>query len=107
MKTVKVISSVVLMGAVAVSVLNWISTRDMKDDLDQITLQNIESVTQNEFNECGDATFIPNEALRSAQCWNGGTHLKCKMQEHVCCNPATQTDCAHLFGGKGKHKEEK
>lgn len=106
MKIVKVMSSVVLMGTVTVSVLTWMSARNMQDNLSQITLQDVESITRNEVNECGDVTFIPDEALRSAQCWNGGTHLKCKAQDNVCCNPATQTECAPLFGGKGKHKDE-
>ena len=44
----------------------------------------------------GNPTFIPNEALRSAVCLTGGTRLKCKSEDNVCCNPSDQTDCAPI-----------
>ena len=47
--------------------------------------------------DCKNVTFIPDEALRSAPCWNGATHKKCKKESKVCCNPSEQTDCPPLF----------
>lgn len=41
----------------------------------------------------GHPTWLPNYALKTAPCWNGGTHKKCKEMSGVCCNPAEQTDC--------------
>lgn len=72
----------------------------MKDDIIQISLTDIESVAQGEAIDCRNVTYIPNEALRTAQCWNGATHKKCKSQDNVCCNPDSQTDCSPIIGKK-------
>lgn len=45
----------------------------------------------------GNPTFIPNQALLNANCWNGGTHLKCKDYKNVCCDPSKQTDCSGIL----------
>lgn len=45
----------------------------------------------------GNATWIPDTALLKANCWNGGTHLKCKDYDNVCCDPSKQTDCKGLI----------
>ena len=43
---------------------------------------------------CADnPTFIKNQSLQSANCWNGGTHKKCKDDPSVCCDPSKGTDC--------------
>ena len=68
-----------------------------KHDIPLYGLSSVEAVTSNEIdNPCGNVTFIPNEALRSAACWNGSTHFVCKSQDNVCCDPTTQTACTPL-----------
>ena len=66
--------------------------------LSDIALANVEALADDETGQqwgcAGNPTFIPNEALRSAQCWNGGTHKKCKSEDNVCCDPSKQTDCS-------------
>lgn len=59
-------------------------------------ITHIEALTRGEETEwgCGgNSTYIPNETLRSDICISGGTHLKCKTQDGVCCDPSGQTDC--------------
>ncbi|ADV42752.1 NVEALA domain-containing protein [Bacteroides helcogenes] len=57
-------------------------------------LANIEVLGDEESLGCGGvATWVPNSYLGSSNCWNGGTHKKCKSMNRVCCNPAEQTDC--------------
>ena len=39
---------------------------------------------------------IKDNTLKSTLCpplWLGGTHLKCKSETNVCCDPSKQTDC--------------
>lgn len=65
-----------------------------------LTLTNIEAVAQGEGGEwgCGgNPTWIKDQALKCAQCWNGGTHKVCKSETGVCCNPAEGTDCKPLL----------
>lgn len=45
----------------------------------------------------GNPTFIPNKALKSQLCINGGTHLKCLKEAGICCDPSKQTDCKGVF----------
>ncbi len=64
--------------------------------LNSFALANVEALAESEDVKCDNSTYIPNEALRSANCAPfglGGTHLKCKSEDNVCCNPSEQTDC--------------
>ena len=65
--------------------------------LSDVALANVEALSMDEGNTqwgcAGNPTFIPNEALRSVRCWDGGTHKKCKKENNVCCDPSQQTDC--------------
>ena len=67
------------------------------ESFSDVALANVEALAGGETGQqwgcAGNPTFIANEALRTAQCWNGGTHKKCKSENNVCCDPAQQTDC--------------
>lgn len=52
--------------------------------------------TENQWGCAGNPTWLPNHALKSANCWNGGSHKKCKEMSGVCCNPSEQTDCSEV-----------
>lgn len=69
-----------------------------------LLLQDVEALADGEDDKtkCSNETFIPDEALRPATCWNGGTHKKCKDEKEVCCDPSQQTDCDPILGGGGK-----
>lgn len=58
---------------------------------------NIEALASGEELGCGgNPTFIKDNTLKSTLCpplWLGGTHLKCKSETNVCCDPSKQTDC--------------
>lgn len=41
----------------------------------------------------GNPTYRKNMSLQSKVCLNGGTHLVCKKDVGVCCDPSKQTDC--------------
>lgn len=61
-----------------------------QDKMPDIVLANIEALATGESNYgcAGNPTFIPDEALRTVNCWNGGTHKKCKKEANVCCDPS-------------------
>lgn len=76
---------------------NMYQSQSVMNGMSEFALANVEALARNEDTiDCGNVTFIPNEALRSAACWNGGTHLTCKDEDGVCCDPSKQTDCDGL-----------
>lgn len=83
----------------AVSGYNVYKSQSVMNGMSDFALANVEALANDDESsvDCGNVTFIPDEALRTAQCWNGGTHLKCKTQTGVCCNPSAQTDCKGLI----------
>lgn len=88
----RVFFTLVLIGITGYNVYNSLKPAEMSD----IALANIEALASGEDGSIGcggNPTYIPNEALRTANCWNGGTHKKCKSENSVCCNPSEQTDC--------------
>ncbi len=83
---------------VAVVGYNVYKSQSVMNGMSEFALANVEALASVEnTTDCGNVTFIPNEALRSAACWNGGTHLKCKNEDGVCCEPSKQTDCDGLI----------
>lgn len=88
---------VLISCSIVLSVCLSYSAMNLKRTTEEITMADVESISQDEINKCGNVTFIPDEALREAQCWNGATHKKCKKQDRVCCNPVDQTDCAPII----------
>ena len=46
----------------------------------------------------GNVTFRKDMTLKSWPCLNGGTHLICKKETGVCCDPSKQTDCDGILG---------
>lgn len=61
-----------------------------------LTLSSVEALandTESQWGCAGNPTWLPNHALLSANCWNGGSHKECKEMSGVCCNPSEQTDC--------------
>ena len=60
-----------------------------------LSLESVEAIAdpESEWGCAGHPTWIPNYYLGTANCWDGGTHKKCKEMTGVCCNPAEQTDC--------------
>lgn len=68
--------------------------------LSDIALNNVEALANGPdvTLDCGNVTFIPNKTLKSALCMLGltGTHLVCKPEDKVCCDPSKQTDCKPL-----------
>lgn len=70
--------------------------------MSEITLANIEALADNETElGCGgNPTFLKERTLKSTLCpplWAGGSHLKCKSESNVCCDPSKQTDCDGIF----------
>lgn len=61
----------------------------------EFVLANVEAIASSDetLGCAGNATWVNNQYLGSATCWNGGTHKKCKPMDNVCCNPSEQTDC--------------
>ena len=70
---------------------------DSTGNLSELQLANIEALASGEELGCGgNPTFIKDNTLKSTLCpplWLGGTHLKCKSETNVCCDPSKQTDC--------------
>lgn len=63
-------------------------------------LSDVEALSASESSgglDCGNVTFIPNEALRTKACLNGGTRLACKQERNVCCDPSKQTTCSPII----------
>lgn len=78
---------------------SFFSLAIMPGNATEMYFLSIEALTQGEEHEwgCGgNVTYIPNETLRSDICITGGTHLKCKPQDNVCCDPSGQTDCPKI-----------
>lgn len=97
----KVLKMTVLAMVVAVSGMNIYNSQVESKNVDHLTLENVEAlagviVEENDMVQMGcggNPTWIPNQAIQSAACWNGGTHKKCKDYENVCCDPSLMTDC--------------
>lgn len=69
-----------------------------------LVLANIEALSNDEGGGelgCGgNPTFLRDRTLKSTLCpplWLGGSHLKCKSELNVCCDPSKQTDCDSPF----------
>jgi hypothetical protein len=88
--------------AVATALLAGYSTYNAQNDakLSDIALNNVEALANGSdvALDCGNVTFIPNKTLKSSLCMLGftGTHLVCKPEDKVCCDPSKQTDCKPL-----------
>lgn len=67
--------------------------------LSDVAMANVEALadTEGEYGCAGNATWIKDQALQSAACWNGGSHKVCKAMAGVCCDPAQMTDCAPVI----------
>lgn len=65
--------------------------------ISEMALANIEALASGEELGCGgNSTFIKDNTLKSTLCpplWLGGSHLKCKSETNVCCDPSKQSDC--------------
>lgn len=46
----------------------------------------------------GNVTFVKDKTLKYRICPNGGTHLTCRNESNVCCDPSKQTDCKGILG---------
>lgn len=85
-----------LIGIISIGTYSFFtSQRLVKDEKTLQLLMEVESLTQNEtdWGCAGNPTWVPNESLQSDICISGGTHLKCKSKQNVCCDPSQQTDC--------------
>ena len=70
--------------------------------INDLLTTNVELLTRGEKDDdkptqCSNETFIPDQALQSAQCLSGGTHKKCKKYDKVCCDPSEGTDCPPII----------
>lgn len=95
-KFVKIVFIVTIVMIGGINVFNSQKPIELSD----IAMANVEALADGESGQqwgcAGNPTFIPDEALRTAQCWNGGTHKKCKEEKNVCCDPSKQTDCSGI-----------
>ena len=101
-KNIVKVALVAVVGLIAgINVFNAQKT----DVLSDIALANVEALadvedTGGEYGCGGNPTFIRNKTLKTTFCpplWLGGSHLKCKSEDNVCCNPSEQTDCKSIL----------
>lgn len=74
------------------------------ESLSDMALANVEALADDEGTQeygCGgNPTFLKDQTLKSTLCpplWLGGSHLKCKSETGVCCDPSEQTDCDSIL----------
>jgi hypothetical protein len=87
----------VVLGTVTVATIN-VTLNSNAPVVSNLTLQNMAAFTDESSVEWGCAgvpTHIRHKTLKSRVCiitfWR--THLSCKSENNVCCDPAKQTDC--------------
>lgn len=93
-------------SVVAVITIATFNVMTLRSELDmsQLRLANIEALSDesgggsgngesSEWGCGGNSTYVKNKTLKSRICPNGGTHLSCKAEAGVCCDPSKQTDC--------------
>lgn len=93
----KIFSAMVVAAALFAGYSAYNTQKEIK--LTDVALANVEALADtNDKLDCGNVTFIPNEALRNVNCFGGltGSKLKCKKHEGVCCDPSKQTTCDGL-----------
>jgi hypothetical protein len=102
MKTMKsFLIAMVVLGIATLATINVVLNKNAPI-ASNLTLQNLEASTQESGESggsttwgCGgNVTYVPHKTLKSRVCiafWR--THLSCKKQDNVCCDPAKQTDC--------------
>lgn len=69
--------------------------------LSDIAMANVEALAdyEGDYGCAGNPTWIKDQALQSATCWNGGSHKVCREMGGVCCDPSMMTDCAPVIHG--------
>jgi hypothetical protein len=87
----KVFIGITIIGILIFGVINGISNKS--SNVSTISLFSIEALSQ-EWGCGGVSTHLKHHTLKSRIClmfWR--THLVCKPEENVCCDPSGQTDC--------------
>lgn len=92
-------------GIIAMACIGYLIVSEETQNYEKdLLMSNVEALTREDQpkTKCSKETYIPDEALRSKTCLNGGTHLVCKDEDGVCCDPSGQTDCSPVIGGGKK-----
>ncbi len=91
---------ITLVAAVALASTVNVFNANKSETLSDIVLANVEALAEDEgtveYGCGGNPTYLRDKTLKSTLCpplWLGGTHLKCKSETGVCCDPSGQTDC--------------
>lgn len=99
----KVLKMTVLAMVVAVSGMNIYNSKK-ECEMSDVLLANVEALADDEgvvdYGCGGNPTFLKDQTLKSTLCpplWLGGTHLKCKSEQGVCCDPSKQTNCDSIL----------
>lgn len=99
---IKFLSAVLITAFIAVTGYDAYVSQQDANMLD-LAITNVEALALGENGELGcggHSTWVPNHYLGTANCWNGGSHKKCKEMSGVCYNPSEQTDCDGILKKK-------